>query len=142
MEPEEEEEEEDDDDDDGTETEEEIIITKVTPPKIKRDRENDTNSEDNSLLFGNTDDRDIKELLLQTSSLHQIYWERIIIDEAHKIKARTTSTAKAVYALDSDYKWCLTGTPLQNRVGDLYSLVRYLQMEPYQSHIHIRRCRR
>ena len=132
MEPEEEEEEEEeDDDDDGTETEEEIVITKVTPPKIKRDRENDTNSEDNSLLFGNTDDRDIKELLLQTSSLHQIHWERIILDEAHKIKARTTSTAKAVYALDSDYKWCLTGTPLQNRVGDLYSLVRFLQMEPY-----------
>ena len=136
------EEEDEDDDDDGTETEEEIKITKVTPPKIKiepqqqletkkRDRGNDTNSDNNSLLFGNTDDRDIKELLLQTSPLHQIHWQRIILDEAHKIKARTTSTAKAVYALDSDYKWCLTGTPLQNRVGDLYSLVRFLQMEPY-----------
>ena len=124
------------------EDEEEIKVNnKVSIPKIKieprqremkkRDRENDTTSDNNSLLFGNTDDRDIKELLIQNSPLHQIHWQRIVLDEAHKIKARTTSTAKAVYALDSEYKWCLTGTPLQNRVGDLYSLVRFLQMEPY-----------
>ena len=42
-----------------------------------------------------------------------------MLDEAHSIKDRTTSTAKAVFALNSKYKLCLTGTPLQNRVGAL-----------------------
>ena len=47
----------------------------------------------------------------------QVKWRRIVLDEAHSIKDRSTSTAKAVFALNSKYKLCLTGTPLQNRVG-------------------------
>ena len=54
----------------------------------------------------------------------QVPWRRIILDEAHSIKDRRSSTAKAVFALDSKYKWALSGTPLQNRVGELYSLIR------------------
>ena len=69
--------------------------------------------------------------LADTSTLHGMAWQRIILDEAHKIKARTTSTAKSVYNLKAKYKWALTGTPLQNRVGDLFSLVRFLEMDPY-----------
>lgn len=61
----------------------------------------------------------------------QLSWFRIILDEAHYIKTRSTSTAKAVFALTSLNKWCLTGTPLQNRVGELYSLVRFLRMDPH-----------
>lgn len=43
------------------------------------------------------------------SILHQLSWFRIILDEAHMIKDRSTSTAKAVFNLCSLYKWCLTG---------------------------------
>ena len=68
---------------------------------------------------------------LSDSLLHSVDWNRIVLDEAHKIKARTTNTAKCIYALKSTTKWCLTGTPLQNRVGELYSLVRFLRMDPY-----------
>ncbi|KAK9813234.1 hypothetical protein WJX72_011166 [[Myrmecia] bisecta] len=65
------------------------------------------------------------------SLLHQICWRRIVLDEAHSIKDRRSSTARAVFALNSKYKWALSGTPLQNRVGELYSLVRFLRIFPY-----------
>ena len=72
-----------------------------------------------------------EDIDLSDSLLHAVEWERVVLDEAHKIKARTTNTAKCIYALRSTHKWCLTGTPLQNRVGELYSLVRFLRMDPH-----------
>ncbi|URE39906.1 SNF2 family N-terminal domain [Musa troglodytarum] len=89
------------------------------------------------------------------SILHSVKWERIILDEvssyplapwqniafdnlnlaAHFIKDRRSNTAKAVFALNSFYKWALSGTPLQNRVGELYSLVRFLQIWPYSFYL-------
>ncbi|KAJ0796289.1 putative DNA helicase chromatin remodeling SNF2 family [Helianthus annuus] len=65
------------------------------------------------------------------SFLHSVKWDRIILDEAHYIKDRRCNTTRAVFALESSYKWALSGTPLQNRVGELYSLVRFLQITPY-----------
>lgn len=62
----------------------------------------------------------------QDSVLHKIQWHRIILDEAHNIKERSCNTAKAAFALKSQRKWCLSGTPLQNRVGELYSLLRFM----------------
>lgn len=53
------------------------------------------------------------------------------LDEAHNIKERSTSTAKAAFELKTRYRWCLSGTPLQNRVGELYSLVRFLGGDPF-----------
>jgi len=63
--------------------------------------------------------------------LSQVPWRQIILDEAHCIKDRRCSTAKAVFAVDSRFKWALSGTPLQNRVGELYSLIRFLRIFPY-----------
>jgi len=72
------------------------------------------------------------QLDLSESPLHAVVWSRVILDEAHRIKGRTNSTALAAYALQtSGAKWCLTGTPLQNRVGELYSLIRFLRLRPF-----------
>ncbi|KAM6572636.1 DNA repair protein RAD16 isoform X1 [Cannabis sativa] len=70
-------------------------------------------------------------LAKEESALHAVNWERIILDEAHYIKSRRSNTARAVLSLESSYKWALSGTPLQNRVGELYSLLRFLQIVPY-----------
>ncbi|XP_009782803.1 ATP-dependent helicase rhp16-like isoform X2 [Nicotiana sylvestris] len=64
------------------------------------------------------------------SALHSVKWDRIILDEAHYVKNSRCKTSRAVFALESSYKWALTGTPLQNRIGELYSFVRFLQA-PY-----------
>ncbi|KAF8885285.1 SNF2 family N-terminal domain-containing protein [Mucidula mucida] len=69
--------------------------------------------------------------ITEESPVHQITWNRIILDEAHNIKERSTNTAKAAFELNGNFRWCLSGTPLQNRVGELYSLVRFLGGDPF-----------
>lgn len=60
------------------------------------------------------------------------YW-RIILDEAHMIKNRQSKTAKACYELAATHRWTLTGTPIVNRLEDLFSLVRFLRVEPWSN---------
>ena len=45
-------------------------------------------------------------------ALFKVRWWRIVLDEAHNIKNRSTKAAQACSALDGKYRWCLTGTPL------------------------------
>ncbi len=70
-------------------------------------------------------------IVKEDSILHSIKYHRLILDEAHSIKSRTTSVAKACFALKADYKWCLSGTPVQNRIGEFFSLLRFLELEPF-----------
>lgn len=67
----------------------------------------------------------------EKSILHQKKFYRVILDEAHNIKDRTSSTAKACDNLNCEKRWCLSGTPLQNRIGELYSLIRFLDIAPF-----------
>lgn len=60
-----------------------------------------------------------------------VYWYRIILDEAHSIKNRNAKMTKAAYDLRSVYRWCLTGTPMQNNLDELQSLIRFLNIKPY-----------
>ncbi|KAI7867697.1 SNF2 family N-terminal domain-containing protein [Spinellus fusiger] len=71
------------------------------------------------------------ELVKEESLLHSIQWHRIILDEAHNIKDRSCNTARSVFNLKGQFKWSLSGTPLQNRVGELYSLIRFMQADPF-----------
>ena len=70
-------------------------------------------------------------LVKEDSLIHSIKYHRLILDEAHNIKTRTTSVAKACFALKADYKWCLSGTPVQNRIGEFFSLLRFLEVKPF-----------
>ncbi|KAI9593637.1 SNF2 family N-terminal domain-containing protein [Syncephalis fuscata] len=79
------------------------------------------------------------DLVKEKSPLHQIEWFRIILDEAHYIKDRSCNTARAAFTLNSTRKWALSGTPMQNRVGELYSLIRFMRIEPY-SYYFCRKC--
>ncbi len=50
----------------------------------------------------------------------------IILDEAQRIKNWQTKTANAVKKLKSRYAFVLTGTPLENRIDEIYSIVQFL----------------
>ncbi|KNG50497.1 helicase swr1 [Stemphylium lycopersici] len=72
-----------------------------------------------------------EDIIKEASSLHAIHYHRLILDEAHSIKSRNTGVAKACFALRSNYKWCLSGTPVQNRIGEFFSLLRFLEVRPF-----------
>lgn len=58
---------------------------------------------------------------------------RVILDEAHFVKNRQSKTAKACYEISAQHRWVLTGTPIVNRLEDLFSLVRFLRVEPWSN---------
>ena len=53
----------------------------------------------------------------------------IILDEAQRIKNWQTKTANAVKKLTSRYAFVLTGTPIENRIDEIYSIVQFLDPE-------------
>ena len=68
---------------------------------------------------------------ISKSGLFSVHWCRIILDEAHTIKNRNAKASQAACALDGEYRWCMTGTPLQNGLDELQSLIKFLRVEPY-----------
>jgi SNF2 family DNA or RNA helicase len=65
------------------------------------------------------------------AGIFAVHWYRIILDEAHTIKNRNAKATQSAYALDAQYRWCLTGTPLQNNLDELQSLIKFLRVKPY-----------
>ncbi|KAB8294038.1 hypothetical protein EYC80_009496 [Monilinia laxa] len=62
-----------------------------------------------------------------------IHWYRAILDEAHTIKNRNAKATQACYSLRSHYRWCLTGTPMQNNLDELQSLIKFLRIKPFDN---------
>ncbi|EUC55471.1 SNF2 family amino-terminal protein, partial [Rhizoctonia solani AG-3 Rhs1AP] len=69
----------------------------------------------------------------KASQIYDIQWMRVVLDEAHYCKSRHTKNAKACYKLNSVYRWALTGTPIVNRLEDLFSLLCFLKYDPWSS---------
>ena len=65
------------------------------------------------------------------SPLYSVYWHRVVLDECHYIKERATKSAKACYALEARNRWAVSGTPIVNKLDDLFSLIRFIRVEPW-----------
>ena len=65
-------------------------------------------------------------LLQRSPALQKYTWSAIILDEAQAIKNASTVQAKVVKELTAPWRLALTGTPVENRPGDLWSLFDFL----------------
>jgi len=69
--------------------------------------------------------------LFQESPLNKIFWNRVILDEAHFIKNPKTNAATGVCAINTHKRWVVTGTPVHNSGKDFYSLMKFLRCSPF-----------
>ncbi|KAJ4832268.1 Helicase-like transcription factor chr28 [Turnera subulata] len=67
-------------------------------------------------------------------ALARVGWFRVILDEAQTIKNHRTQVARACCSLRAKRRWCLSGTPIQNAIDDLYSYFRFLRYDPYAAY--------
>ena len=58
--------------------------------------------------------------------LKEVPWSGVVLDEAQNIKNPETKQARAARSLPADYRIALTGTPVENNVGDLWSIMEFL----------------
>ncbi|MDR2765278.1 MAG: DEAD/DEAH box helicase [Tannerella sp.] len=65
-------------------------------------------------------------LLSEEEALTAKHWATVILDEAHVIKNYNTKTSKAAMSLQADFRVILTGTPLQNHLGELWNLFQFI----------------
>jgi SNF2 family DNA or RNA helicase len=65
------------------------------------------------------------------SPLAKMNMFRIVLDEAHSIRELGNQQTKAILSLNSQRRWSVTGTPIQNRLEDLLSVTKFLRLFPY-----------
>ncbi|KAF8513714.1 SNF2 family N-terminal domain-containing protein [Hysterangium stoloniferum] len=111
--------------------------------KKKADSDSDDASSDDSANFGKTllakraaKAAPKKKPVKKKDAIFKVKWWRIVLDEAHTIKNHKTKQAKAACDLSAKYRWVLTGTPIQNGVEDLFSLIKFLGVRPLNDWAH------
>ncbi|KAK6118173.1 hypothetical protein DH2020_048074 [Rehmannia glutinosa] len=69
-----------------------------------------------------------------SGTLARVKWSRVVLDESQMIKNHRTQVARACCSLRAKRRWCLSGTPIQNSVDELYSYFRFLRYDPYDKY--------
>ena len=67
-----------------------------------------------------------EQVLRDILSIEQVTWDLIILDEGQRIKNWESKTSAVIKSLRSRFALVLSGTPLENRLDDLYSVVQFI----------------
>lgn len=74
------------------------------------------------------------EMVLQdTNRLSRVHWQYMVIDEGHRLKNHKSKLLEVLRGFRTEHKLLLTGTPLQNDIGELWTLLNFLDEEKFQS---------
>lgn len=65
-------------------------------------------------------------LQLDTTAFSELHWTSVVLDEAQAIKNAQTKRSQSVMALQADFRMVATGTPLENHLGELWNLFRFI----------------
>ncbi|KAL0903158.1 hypothetical protein M5K25_027515 [Dendrobium thyrsiflorum] len=69
----------------------------------------------------------------EKNALKRFSWRYVIIDEAHRIKNENSLLSKTMRLYNTNYRLLITGTPLQNNLHELWSLLNFLLPEIFSS---------
>jgi SWI/SNF-related matrix-associated actin-dependent regulator of chromatin subfamily A member 5 len=67
------------------------------------------------------------------AELKRIHWKYVIVDEAHRLKNDESLLSKNLRELNCDLKLLMTGTPLQNNIKELWSLLNFIMPDLFDS---------
>ena len=69
----------------------------------------------------------------KTNSLLDCEFLRIVLDEGHLIRNPKTKMSQALFSIEAKRRWILSGTPIQNSLSELWALMRFLRLEPFEN---------
>ncbi|XP_045832721.1 ISWI chromatin-remodeling complex ATPase CHR11-like isoform X2 [Trifolium pratense] len=72
-------------------------------------------------------------VIKEKTTLRRFSWRYVIIDEAHRIKNENSLLSKTMRLYNTNYRLLITGTPLQNNLHELWSLLNFLLPEIFSS---------
>uniref|UniRef100_A0A674MUQ3 Chromodomain helicase DNA binding protein 6 n=1 Tax=Takifugu rubripes TaxID=31033 RepID=A0A674MUQ3_TAKRU len=72
-------------------------------------------------------------IMADCPELRKLHWRCVVIDEAHRLKNKNCKLLEGLKLMNLEHKVLLTGTPLQNSVEELFSLLNFLEPLQFQS---------
>nr|GLL21004.1 E3 ubiquitin-protein ligase SHPRH isoform X1 [Ipomoea trifida] len=102
-----------------------IVLT--TYDVLKEDLSHDSDRHDGDRRFLRFE----KRYPVIPTLLTRILWWRICLDEAQMVESNAAAATEMALRLRTVHRWCITGTPIQRKLDDLYGLLKFLKASPF-----------